>query len=103
MWGVVRLIRGLVSCSGVGHVCLGRTHDVKGAAIPNLLRPFVQDAPAKQHPGEVLEIESEEELDRILQEDKDSLTILLGSLTWCRPCKALAKPLQVNPALSNGC
>ena len=32
----------------------------------------------KKHPGEVLEIESEEELDKILQEDKDSLTILLG-------------------------
>ncbi|CAK0785550.1 hypothetical protein CVIRNUC_008760 [Coccomyxa viridis] len=52
------------------------------------------DAPAKKHPGEVLEIESEEELDKILQENKDSLTILLGSLTWCRPCKTLAKPLQ---------
>lgn len=62
----------------------------------------MQDAPAKKHPGEVLEIESEEELDRILQEDKGSLTILLGSLTWCRPCKTLAKPLQVISALPNG-
>ena len=59
----------------------------------------MQDAPAKKHPGEVLEIESEEELDKILQENKDSLTILLGSLTWCRPCKTLAKPLQVITAL----
>ena len=64
--------------------------------------PSVQEAPAKKHPGEVLEIESEEELDRILQEDKDSLTILLGSLTWCRPCKTLAKPLQVIFAFPSG-
>ena len=62
----------------------------------------MQDAPAKKHPGEVLEIESEEELDKILQEEKGSLTILLGSLTWCRPCKTLAKPLQVIIALSSG-
>ena len=61
----------------------------------SLQRPSVQDTPAKKHPGEVLEIESEEELDKILQEEKGSLTILLGSLTWCRPCKTLAKPLQV--------
>ena len=59
----------------------------------------MQVAPAKKHPGEVLEIESEEELDKILQEDKDSLTILLGSLTWCRPCKTLVKPLQVTTVL----
>ena len=62
----------------------------------------MQDAPAKKHPGEVLEIESEEELDKILQEDKGSLTILLGSLTWCRPCKTLVKPLQVIIALRSG-
>ena len=55
----------------------------------------MQDAPAQSHPGGVAEIESEEELDKILQENKDSLTVLLGSLTWCRPCKTLAKPLQV--------
>lgn len=55
----------------------------------------MQDAPAESHSGEVVEIESEEELDKILSENKDSLTILLGSLTWCRPCKTLAKPLQV--------
>ena len=58
----------------------------------------LQDAPTKTHPGEVVEIESEEELDKILQEDKDSLIVLLGSLTWCRPCKTLAKPLQVRCA-----
>ncbi|CAL5224412.1 g7094 [Coccomyxa viridis] len=52
------------------------------------------EAPAKTQPGEILEIESEEELDNILQERKDTLIVLLGSLTWCRPCKTLAKPLQ---------
>ena len=55
----------------------------------------MQDAPAGTQPGEIVEIESEEELDRILQERKDSLIVLLGSLTWCRPCKTLAKPMQV--------
>ena len=58
----------------------------------------VQEAPAKSHHGEVVEIESEEELDKILQEDRESLIVLLGSLTWCRPCKTLAKPLQVSTA-----
>jgi hypothetical protein len=43
----------------------------------------------------VVEIESEEELDSMLAEDSESLTVLLASLTWCRPCKTLAKPLQV--------
>lgn len=42
-----------------------------------------------------MEIESEEELDALLSEDSESLTVLLASLTWCRPCKTLAKPLQV--------
>ena len=55
----------------------------------------MQEAPAKTQPGEIVEIESEEELDSILQERKDTLIVLLGSLTWCRPCKTLAKPLQV--------
>ena len=55
----------------------------------------VQEAPGKTQPGEIVEIESEEELDSILQERKDTLIVLLGSLTWCRPCKTLAKPLQV--------
>ncbi|KAK9917519.1 hypothetical protein WJX75_005258 [Coccomyxa subellipsoidea] len=52
------------------------------------------DAAPKLHPGEVVEIESEEELDTLLREDSESLTVLLASLTWCRPCKTLAKPLQ---------
>lgn len=55
----------------------------------------MQDAAPKLHPGEVVEIESEEELDTLLREDSESLTVLLASLTWCRPCKTLAKPLQV--------
>ena len=59
----------------------------------------MQEAPSKSHHGEVVEIESEDELDKILQEDKDSLIVLLGSLTWCRPCKTLAKPLQVRGVL----
>lgn len=62
------------------------------------LRDAAQDAPVGTHPGEIVEIESEEELDKILQERKDSLVVLLGSLTWCRPCKTLAKPMQVRSA-----
>ena len=54
-----------------------------------------QEAPQRSHPGEVVEIESEEELDALLAADSASLTCLLASLTWCRPCKTLAKPLQV--------
>ena len=49
-----------------------------------------------QHGG-IIDVESEEELDKMLAEDPDSLTVLLASLTWCRPCKTLAKPLQARP------
>ena len=51
-----------------------------------------------QHGG-IIDVESEEELDKMLAEDPDSLTVLLASLTWCRPCKTLAKPLQARPPL----
>ena len=62
----------------------------------------MQDAAPKLHPGEVVEIESEEELDTLLREDSESLTVLLASLTWCRPCKTLAKPLQVRQGQGSG-
>ena len=31
----------------------------------------------------------------MLAEDKDALVVLMSTLTWCRPCKGLAKPFQV--------
>lgn len=46
----------------------------------------VADAPAGVAPGQVTEIESEEELDGILRADKRP-TVLLAGFTWCRPCK----------------
>jgi hypothetical protein len=46
-----------------------------------------------------MEIESEEELDALLAAEPGTLTVLLASLTWCRPCKSLAKPLQACPPL----
>ncbi len=46
----------------------------------------IADAPAGVAPGQVTEIESEEELDGILRADKRP-TVLLAGFTWCRPCK----------------
>lgn len=45
----------------------------------------------KMRPGEVREIESEEELDQLMVSD-GRLTILLAGFTWCRPCRALLTP-----------
>lgn len=45
----------------------------------------------KMRPGEVREIESEEELDQLMVSD-ERLTILLAGFTWCRPCRALLLP-----------
>lgn len=42
-------------------------------------------------PGEVREIEAEEELDQLIVSD-ERLTILLAGFTWCRPCRALLMP-----------
>lgn len=45
----------------------------------------------RMRPGEVREIESEEELDQLMASD-ERLTILLAGFTWCRPCRALLTP-----------
>lgn len=44
-------------------------------------------------PGQVKEIESEEELDEIIKADSRPLVLLAG-FTWCRPCKGLQMPFQ---------
>ena len=40
----------------------------------------------------VTSVYSEEELDDLLASRKGAPTVLLASVTWCRPCRALAKP-----------
>lgn len=44
-------------------------------------------------PGQVKEIEGEEELDDILKADARPVVLLAG-FTWCRPCKGLQMPFQ---------
>eukprot|EP00884_Botryococcus_braunii_P015389 jgi/Botrbrau1/2533/Bobra.0079s0021.1 len=44
-------------------------------------------------PGELNIIYSSAELDELLNV-KHTLVVVLASLTWCRPCKMLTKPLQ---------
>lgn len=44
-------------------------------------------------PGTVAEIESEEELNAAVASANGAPVILMASLTWCRPCRALARPL----------
>lgn len=41
----------------------------------------------------VVSVYSEEELDDLLASRKGAPTVLMASVTWCRPCRALAKPL----------
>lgn len=43
--------------------------------------------------GDLSLIFSEAELDEILTKNKDKLTVLFCALTWCRPCKAMQKPI----------
>ena len=40
----------------------------------------------------VTSVYSEEELDDLLASRKGAPTVLMASVTWCRPCRALAKP-----------
>lgn len=46
-------------------------------------------------PGSVAEIETQAELDKALEASRQTgaPVILMASLTWCRPCRALARPL----------
>ncbi len=40
-------------------------------------------------------LDSEEELDSKLKDDAAKLIVLLSTVTWCRPCKTLKRPLEV--------
>jgi len=42
--------------------------------------------------SQVASVYSEEELDDLLASRKGAPTVLMASVTWCRPCRALAKP-----------
>ena len=43
----------------------------------------------------VVVVNSEEELDNKLKADAAKLLVLLSTVTWCRPCKSLKRPLEV--------
>ena len=43
----------------------------------------------------VVVVNSEEELDSKLKADAAKLLVLLSTVTWCRPCKSLKRPLEV--------
>ena len=43
----------------------------------------------------VVVLDSEEELDSKLKDDAAKLIVLLSTVTWCRPCKTLKRPLEV--------
>lgn len=44
--------------------------------------------------GDLTLIFSEAELDEILKGAKDKLVVVFSALTWCRPCKAMQRPVQ---------
>ena len=56
----------------------------------------VEQSVRDRFPGEVGQIFGAADLDAMLAEDKDALVVLMSTLTWCRPCKGLAKPFQVH-------
>jgi len=45
-------------------------------------------------PGKVHLITSESEFVNIMESNKDTLIVLLATLTWCRPCKRILVPYQ---------
>eukprot|EP01024_Parvocaulis_polyphysoides_P061484 TRINITY_DN6811_c0_g5_i1.p1 TRINITY_DN6811_c0_g5~~TRINITY_DN6811_c0_g5_i1.p1 ORF type:complete len:409 (+),score=55.72 TRINITY_DN6811_c0_g5_i1:62-1288(+) len=58
---------------------------------------LVQPIPRKHqvsHPGQVMMIFSEEELNELLADGADKLAVIFAGLTWCRPCKAIQRPYQ---------
>ncbi|KAG2485016.1 hypothetical protein HYH03_016219 [Edaphochlamys debaryana] len=44
--------------------------------------------------GDMTLIFSEQELDAIVAAHPDKLVCIFGALTWCRPCKAMQRPVQ---------
>lgn len=44
--------------------------------------------------GQVITIFHESEFDEIVNENKDTLTVVFAGFTWCRPCKSMMKPYQ---------
>jgi hypothetical protein len=37
---------------------------------------------------------SEGELDEVITKHRDRLVVLFGGVSWCRPCKGVAKPYE---------
>eukprot|EP01023_Acetabularia_acetabulum_P044590 TRINITY_DN4480_c2_g2_i1.p1 TRINITY_DN4480_c2_g2~~TRINITY_DN4480_c2_g2_i1.p1 ORF type:complete len:313 (+),score=83.12 TRINITY_DN4480_c2_g2_i1:151-1089(+) len=46
------------------------------------------------HPGQVMMIFSEEELNELLDDKPEKLAVIFAGLTWCRPCKGIQRPYQ---------
>ncbi|GFR52365.1 hypothetical protein Agub_g14924 [Astrephomene gubernaculifera] len=44
--------------------------------------------------GDMTIIFSEQELDEIITANPNKLVVVFGALTWCRPCKAMQRPVQ---------
>ncbi|KAK9800235.1 hypothetical protein WJX73_003462 [Symbiochloris irregularis] len=51
-------------------------------------------AAAKDFAGEVRLIFSEKDLDELLKDAGQNLSVLMSTVTWCRPCKAMQKSIQ---------
>ncbi|KAK9842761.1 hypothetical protein WJX74_001948 [Apatococcus lobatus] len=55
--------------------------------------PSKAEQPAEEKERVVI-VNSEEELDEKLKADATKLLVLLSTVTWCRPCKTLKRPLE---------
>ncbi len=48
--------------------------------------------------GDLTLIFSAAELDEIVAANPGKVVVVFGALTWCRPCKAMQRPVQVGGA-----
>jgi thiol-disulfide isomerase/thioredoxin len=62
-----------------------RTLPEKDGTAQTLIQPLKDDLTL---------IFSETELDEIIAERHDRITVIFAGLTWCRPCKGMQRPVQ---------
>lgn len=73
-------------------------------------RSHTECAPVARHTitqtvaGDVSVIFGQQEMEEVLTKHKDKLVVLFCGLTWCRPCKGVAKPYErLAAAYSESC
>jgi len=68
--------------------------EVQSYVAGNLTAPAKPGGIIDTVEGDITLIFSEQELDEVLERHKEQLVVLFSGLTWCRPCKAMQRPIQ---------